>query len=105
MSGTVSPNEMMEVLRDLATDDKFISSKRLWDLREATGDLVPHDTERLARLAQAQDGNAPGKVALVAASDLVFGMSRVFEVQRTTEDVEVGVFRDLDEAELWLQED
>ena len=42
--------------------------------------------------------------AIVADSDLLFGMSRMFEILRQEGKEEIQVFHTLEEAELWLQE-
>lgn len=42
------------------------------------------------------------KVAMVAGSDVVYGMFRMFEMQREELDYEVRVFKDYDEAVIWI---
>jgi hypothetical protein len=43
-----------------------------------------------------------GRVAMVASSTLTYGMFRMWELQRENLGFEVQVFRDFDEARLWL---
>lgn len=43
------------------------------------------------------------RLAMVADSDLVFGMFRMWDMQRADLDYEVRVFRDYDEALAWLE--
>ncbi len=43
-----------------------------------------------------------GKFAIVAARDFLFGMARMYEILRSDSPVEVRVFRDRQEALLWL---
>jgi len=43
------------------------------------------------------------RLAMVADSDLVFGMFRMWDMQRADLDYEVRVFRDYDDALAWLE--
>jgi hypothetical protein len=45
---------------------------------------------------------ASGKFAIVAPRDFLFGMARMYEILRSDSPVEVHVFRDRQEALLWL---
>lgn len=102
MQGAISSNEMMQALDDLAEDGRFVSAKRLWDVRQASGDLTPGDIERLAHAATAKDTDKTSRVAIVASADFVFGMSRIFEAHRASAGVDVRVFREIETAERWL---
>ncbi len=44
----------------------------------------------------------PWRVAIVAPSDAVFGMARMYEAFRSESPEQVQVFRDLSTAEVWL---
>jgi hypothetical protein len=46
----------------------------------------------------------PWRVAIVAPSDAVFGMARMYEAFRSESPEQVQVFRDLPAAELWLEQ-
>ncbi len=59
-------------------------------------------TQVIRDLARASPGAADARRAFVAASDLVFGLARMFEIQRADAPEEVRVFRDMDEARAWL---
>lgn len=80
----------------------------LWDLRAATLDgFSPRDYA--TRMAQAfgQFGDERGvdfKLALVATSDLAFGISRQYEALTEKLPFVAHVFRDFDEAWNWLAE-
>jgi hypothetical protein len=43
-----------------------------------------------------------GKFAIIAPRDFLFGMARMYQILRDESPVEVRVFRDRGEAELWL---
>lgn len=45
-----------------------------------------------------------GRVAMVAADDLCFGMFRMWEMSRPDLDYELKVFRDFEEARQWIEE-
>jgi hypothetical protein len=105
MWGTPTFEEMIEVLAKLTAGDAFITRKRLWDLRNATSALSSNEMERLAQAALARDKGGASRVAIIAEEDVIYGLSRVFEVYRESSEVKVRTFRDLDEAQGWLQED
>ncbi len=44
------------------------------------------------------------RLAIVASEDLVYGMARMYEMQVGALPPSVGVFRDMAEAEAWLEE-
>ena len=43
-----------------------------------------------------------GRVAMVATSDVTYGMFRMWEVQRSEIDYEVQVFHEIEKARNWL---
>jgi hypothetical protein len=102
--GKPTIEEMMDVLGRLTAKGTFLTSKRLWDVRDATSTLTSDEMEKLARAALARDTGGSARVAIVTDVDVVYGLSRVFEVYRQSNDVEVRVFRDSEEAERWLEQ-
>ena len=87
----------------------FFEPRAAWlelvDGREITEMAVtPEGQARLADLAATRlDRLRGGRVAMVATSDLVYGMFRMWELRREELDYEVRVFRSVDEAMSWLQ--
>jgi len=76
---------------------------QLIDLRSATGGEV--STETLQILTSRPPAFArSSRRALVVRSDLGYGLSRMWEQMRSDEAGEIRVFRDMDEAERWLDE-
>lgn len=80
---------------------------RLWDIRNA--DLSTLDFGAVWGMAEAMASLPPvhpdARIAIVAASDVQFGMSRMYEV--LIEGRSPGthrIFRDIEEAEAWLTE-
>lgn len=79
----------------------------LWDVREAKLGVMPTEQvhEVSAAVLKFASRRGGGRTALVASSDLAFGLSRLFETITTLEDESrpTRVFRDLDEALGWLE--
>ena len=80
----------------------------LWDAKDATDvKLTSDEVGTIARLRERFEGKREaGKTALVAHKDIVFGLSRMFEVQSSLERApyDVMVFRNTDDACKWLDE-
>ena len=76
----------------------------LWDLsRASTGNLSIEELDDIAQLRienKVQMGK--GKTAIVASTDLDFGMVRMFQAKSTGTPRSLMVFRTLDEAREWL---
>ena len=79
--------------------------KELVDSREVTQMLVTKEGEmRLeARAQKIQDQLRGHRLAMVAATDIIYGMFRMWEMRREYLDYEVKVFRDFDEGLHWLK--
>ena len=103
--GVLTDAELLEHKRQLAGDPHFSPAMpQLSDVREVeqlavTTDgvrmMVAHDTANAERL----DGH---RMALVVASDEVFGMARMYSQRSPNGPHGVGVFRSMTEAEAWL---
>jgi len=76
----------------------------LYDTRTVTGyDLSTRDLRQLAARATELGARVRwGRVAIVAARDLIFGIGRMFEAFTEHSLIEFRVFRELEEAEEWL---
>lgn len=79
-------------------------TRELVDFSDRVEITVPTDAvRRTARLLADEDANAAGsRVAMVAKTNAVFGLMRLFEVYREHSSVAVRVFRDREEARRWL---
>ena len=77
----------------------------LFDLTEATLQISAAEVASLAEMTALEMKVAPlGPVALIATSDEVFGLSRMYQSHRTASGrPQVGVFRDQNSAERGLQ--
>ncbi len=75
----------------------------LWDLRDARFDVESEDVHAFAKFVQSTAPPERLRTALVVSTDLEFGLSRMFEVARATENAMTEVFRDMDRALDWLR--
>ena len=80
----------------------------LWDLTDVSDTQISsEEVKRLTSFKFRQEAKrAPGKTAFLATSDLLFGLSRMFEAQSTIKSVShlVMVFKDMASAISWLDE-
>ena len=75
--------------------------KYLWDLRQATGFPSTSEIRRFANIARA-DTPPFFRIAIVVSRDELFGLTRMFEMLSDRLGVERCVFRDYDQAWIWL---
>jgi len=80
--------------------------RELVDGREITDMAVtPNGQMRLAGLAStSMDRLRGGRVAMVASTDLTYGMFRMWQLRRESLEFEVRVYRELEPALAWLKE-
>jgi len=75
----------------------------LWDLRGLDFTSIDREfEEHLIAIRKDFPGRARAKLAAVVATDLAFGMSRMFQILSDDED-RMKVFRDYDAAVSWLR--
>jgi hypothetical protein len=81
--------------------------RRLWDLRAVRE--VPETTQELRDRAEYVKGLRSvfdgERVAVVVATDLDFGLARMFQVFAEGSGVDYEIFRDMDAARDWLAKD
>lgn len=78
-----------------------LNELRLWDLSMGASNFTATDLRQLAEYGKSRF-LLPSKVAIVASKDLVFGLSRIYEVYREEGLVKHRVFRTEKEAVAWL---
>ncbi len=71
------------------------------DLDYLTAEVVK-GSAKFASTLNIPDGS---RLALVVDSDVAYGMSRVYEAWTAELNVEIGIFRDRDEAIKWLRQE
>ena len=103
--GPLKGSETIQAMRELVRDPRFrTGTSVVVDLRavvaiELFGEEVRAASEQLSRLGDAFVGS---RIAIVAASDASFGISRQFELLQADARWEVRAFRALEEARRWL---
>ena len=100
--GVLSTQELIDVTSRILLDPRFDPTYRsLGDLREVSDITV--DTFDTAHMA-ATPLFAPGtRRAIVATSDVAYGMARMFAAYAERNGQEVRIFRDMPAAEGWLE--
>jgi len=108
-SGTLTNADLLAHKSRLASDPLFRSDLR--ELSDARGverfEVTPEGVRALvSRDAALGAARMPQKLALVLSQDLAFGMARMYQGMRGSDnDGAVGVFRDIQEARIWLEAD
>ena len=87
-------------LRDVSFEFFDRKFDQLWDLSGATE--VQIEAEAIKELARARSFEAGAKRAVVAPSDLAFGMARMFQLLHDEAPEDVRVFRAEADARRWL---
>lgn len=118
IQGVVVDGYIHSILEGHLTDDELLSYYKLplfesiqppW-LEIVDGRLITemgvtvNGQRRLGMLAESRgELLRGGRVAMVAGDDLCFGMFRMWEMSRPDLDYELRVFRDFDEARIWIR--
>jgi hypothetical protein len=106
--GTIGDAEMLAAYEELARSPDFDpAADDLADLRAVKAMNTTQDGFRklMAMFFPFDALRIPTRLAIVAVSDLVFGMSRMYELLRGDEvSEEIRVFRNYDEALAWLDD-
>ncbi len=99
--GVLSTGVLLEHARTLAADGRFGASfAQVADLRDVVDVILTPDGVR--RHAEANPFGAGARRAVVASSDLVYGMARMYEMLRRRDLDTFQVFRDLRSAVEWI---
>lgn len=103
--GRLSVAEATAALAEIGADERLRQAPTgLVDATALAGiDLEARDVRQLAFLAsQADQLWTGGRWAIVAPSDLIYGMARMYQLIRSEAPYELGVFRSTAEARRWL---
>lgn len=101
VEGHVTLDVVLEAIDALCVDGAYATRSRLWDFRGCTMDLSNEDLRRIVEYGSARD-RGPGRVAILADSDLVYGLGRMYEVFRSSRSSEYRAFREEGPALEWL---
>ena len=105
-SGVVTAQEVAEVMRRRSADPRFIRGMSiLWDASGADmSRLDRNEMEKfIGQLASGKYYAEISKTAVVAGSDLQFGLMRMFEMTEDSEIRPLWIFRTYTEALKWLE--
>lgn len=104
LSGRVTDDELLDYYERVVADGRLAGGRELVDAVAVTDlAITPHGHHRLAVLLRAHVEALRGlRVAMVAEDDYVFGMFRMWELQREDLGYEVRVFRSREGAAAWL---
>lgn len=108
LEGEIDDEQLIAHYRTVTDEKLYLRYKReIVDGREATKIAVtPEGQARLAALLSGhKTGLAGYRAAMIATSDLVYGMFRMWEMSRGMLGYELKVFRDEDAARYWLFDD
>ncbi|HKJ25804.1 MAG TPA: STAS/SEC14 domain-containing protein [Myxococcota bacterium] len=104
--GTLSDEDLLEYARHaLESADVSAGHDELIDLRglEDGGEISTRALRRIADMFTRSD-TAPdrSRVAMVATTDVHYGLSRMYQAFRSDSPLDLRVFRDMGEARAWL---
>lgn len=106
LSGEIKVNDPIDALGEYYKDNP--TRKAIWDFREVSGNRVSSEELRqMIMFAKQHEGlRKDGKTALVAGTDLDFGLARMADSLAAVEDfsVKIRTFRSMEEAAAWLDE-
>ena len=105
--GELTFSDQMEALRSFYEGSPTLNV--IWDLRNISGHRITADELRriIAYIHQYQDKRPGGKTALVSATPLDFGMSRMSEFYAKSEGLPwtLRAFQSMEDAETWIVTD
>lgn len=102
--GHVTLDVILAAIDDLCVDGAYATPCRLWDFRGCTMALSNDELRQIVAYGSARD-REPGRVAILADSDLVYGLSRMYEVFRSSGSSVYRAFREEAQALAWLSAD
>lgn len=103
-NGVNDPDRIMAGMQAALADPALQPGTHLlWVAIDAPATATPEKMQRLLAWVGGQGGKLTRRCALVVATDLQFGVSRMFSVFSEERGLDVNVFYDLDEARAWLR--
>ena len=102
--GKPTLKEILDTNKALMEEGQYICSRRFWDLSGCSMDFSSGELEVIANFTDHGEHD-PSKIALLATSDLTYGLSRMFQAFRQSKNSTLSVFRDEGEAMRWLLSD
>jgi hypothetical protein len=103
-SGVATAEDFRALRREMHDDERVAGLDHLVDLRAVSEFAIPgFSVQELARepVHSISEGPAP-MIAIVADSEVGYGLARTYELTLGPAGGQVEVFDDIDEAEAWL---
>jgi hypothetical protein len=105
-TGLITREEILSVINQVYGDPQYRAPWRsLWEMRGAKPAINADELRSVVDHVRTHRPSTTGKIAIVAAEDLSFGLARMFEFLAGDQPVETRVFRDSEHARRWLTED
>ena len=102
-SGPGSLEEGARVLQEVADDPKFVPGYGLLvDVRECTAQLTPKEVTSFSAFLKAVKRFNESRMAIVTTNVLYYGFGRMMSALTDTGGIAVKVFKDIDEAVVWV---
>ncbi len=102
--GKVGKNDIKDAICDFY--ESSVTANVLWDLSKSDlSEIKSSDVKRIADLSVVYADKRPfGKTAIVSSGDLIFGLSRMYELNKNEDNLpfKTRTFRDIDKAYKWL---
>jgi hypothetical protein len=99
--GVLTDDDLRELYERIRSDPAFDPSfRQLCDLREVT--KITTTAEALRALAQSHVFSPASRRAFVVGRAVDFGLARMYQAYSEVEGQTVEVFREMDEAKVWL---
>ena len=105
-SGTLTDDDVLQLKARLLRDPDFKPGmKELSDIRSIDRlDVTPAGVRAVVQQDKRDRAHvASHKLALVLATEVAFGLVRMYQILTQSTMENVGVFRNIDEANAWLQ--
>jgi len=104
-TGVLTDDELVGHKQNLLRDPAF--KPGMVELSDVRGverlEVTPEGIRRFVAQDKADADRLRGfKLAIVVSKDVVFGMARVYEMRTEANPLSVNVFRDMEEARVWL---
>jgi hypothetical protein len=104
----ITVDVILSMLKQLYSLEAYRSEKTagLWDFRGCKSDLGHGKIEKIIQYIDIKydPGWSHTVTAIVADQDLIYGLSRMYEIMTDHIPTKVNIFRDMDEAQNWLRE-
>jgi hypothetical protein len=102
--GTIHLQDLLEQIDAVGVGGLF-TFRHLVDARESIFDLSTEDVRTInSKVTELKESFGSGRTALIAGDDVTFGMGRMNQIISKQTIETFNVFRDVSEAEAWLDE-